>query len=178
MEGTFSVGCMIFSKNIKVWPNIGCWWKSIPGIVGGRRLADEIPGLSQQRGTTAKSAKKQTYQIVFRRKCSVIISCSKPFLFLGQKSEKKYRLNRTWEQSLYKQGAHSFWSGFWSLSTNYHCFLFQGFDWSTLVVDWFDESCDFISASQAVSGGRMVSDWRVVISLGLIRSSDSSKAGL
>ena len=88
MEGTFSVGCMIFSKNIKVWPNIGCWWKSIPGIVGGRRLADEIPGLSQQRGTTAKSAKKQTYQIVFSRKYSVIISCSKPFLFLGQKSEK------------------------------------------------------------------------------------------
>ena len=79
MEGTFSVGCMIFSKNIKVWPNIGCWWKSIPGIVGGRRLAGEIPGLSQQRGTTAKSAKKQTYQIVFSRK---YIS-------------KKYRLNRT-----------------------------------------------------------------------------------
>ena len=87
MEGTFSVGCMIFSKNIKVWPNIGCWWKSIPGIVGGRRLAGEIPGLSQQRGTTAKSAKKQTYQIVFSRKYSVIISCSKPFLFLGQKSK-------------------------------------------------------------------------------------------
>ena len=88
MEGTFSVGCMIFSKNIKVWPNIGCWWKSIPGIVGGRRLADEIPGLSQQRGTTAKSTKKQTYQIVFSRKYSVIISCSKPFLFLGQKTKK------------------------------------------------------------------------------------------
>ena len=46
-------------KNIKVWPNIGSGWKSIPGIVGGRRLAGKIPGLSQQRGTTAKSAKKE-----------------------------------------------------------------------------------------------------------------------
>ena len=44
-------------------------------------------------------------------------------------------------------------------------FISKGFDWLNWVVDWFDESFDFISASQAVSGGGMVSDWRPVISL-------------
>ena len=164
-------------RNIKVWPNIG-WLEKYPRYrrrqaAGGR---DTRP-ISTTRDNS-KFGQKADISNSIQQKIKRYHILFKTLFIFGAKKRKKYRLNRTCEQSLYKQGVHSFWSGFRSLSTNYHCFLFQGFDWSTLVVDWFDESCDFISASQAVSGGRMVSDWRVVISLGPIRSSDSSKAGL